>query len=340
MDNANKSDNDVLSKCIDRFKDSRILILGDLLLDEYIWGDAERISPEAPVPVVHIKNREIRPGGAANVAMTILALGGTPLLSGVIGDDETGHRFRSTLTNLGFSTDGLVVENGWMTPLKTRVLASNQQMLRIDNENIKPIEPSSRQKLLEHLISEFNRSDAFLISDYAKGTVTAELLAPLLDEAKLHDLIITVDPKPSNMNLYKGVTLVSPNLKEAASASGITIKDRTSLGLAARKLLHTIAPKALLITRGAEGLSLYTHDGESHHLPAMTSHVYDVSGAGDTMIGTLTLAMGADANLMEATEIANCAAGVVVRKPGVATVTPDELRETLPRRPDWESSDN
>jgi D-beta-D-heptose 7-phosphate kinase/D-beta-D-heptose 1-phosphate adenosyltransferase len=333
-----RNDKDNLERFIDSFRDRRILILGDLILDEYIWGDAERISPEAPVPVVHVRKREIRPGGAANVAMTILALGGRPILAGVVGDDETGDRIRLTVNNLGMTTEGLVSEIGRVTPLKTRVLASNQQMLRVDSESVKPIDPSARLKLENYLVDAIDGVDALLISDYAKGTVIVELLAPVLDKAKSRDLLITVDPKPSNMNLYKGVTLVSPNLKEAQAASGIQIKDRESLAQAARKLMECVAPKALLITRGADGLSLYTSDGASHHLPAMTSEVYDVSGAGDTMIGTLTLALSAGANLMEAVEIANCTAGVVVRKPGVATASPQELKETLPRRPSWESA--
>jgi len=339
-DVMDKIGNNNLVGFIDQLKGHRILILGDLILDEYIWGDAERISPEAPVPVVNIKKREIRPGGAANVAMTISALGGVPILAGVIGDDDSGVRFRSTIMELGLSSSGLVNERGRTTPLKTRILASNQQMLRIDSESVTSIDLSARQNLLAYLDDALGKVDALLISDYAKGTISVELLAPVLDNAKSHNLLITVDPKPSNMHLYKGVTLVSPNLKEAATASGISIKDRTSLVQAAKKLMECVAPKALLITRGGDGLSLFTSDGSAHHLPAMTSEVYDVSGAGDTMIGTLTLAMSAGANILDAVEIANCAAGVVVRKAGVATVSPGELKEMLPRRPAWETSDN
>jgi len=336
---THQKENNNLSRIIDDFKGRKVLILGDLLLDEYIWGDADRISPEAPVPVVNIKRREIRPGGAANVAMTIFALGGTPVLAGVIGDDDSGEKFAKIINSLGLSTSGLIIENNRVTPLKTRVLASNQQMLRIDNESVKAISDKARKELLAFILDSINHVNALIISDYAKGTAGVDLLAPVLDCAKAHDLVITVDPKPANMHLYKGVTLVSPNLKEAAAASGMAITDRESLKKAAGILMKRIAPKALLITRGADGVSLFTSsDGKAHHLPAMTSQVYDVSGAGDTMIGTLTLAMSAGATILEAIEIANCAAGVVVRKPGVATANPDELKDALSHRPEWEST--
>lgn len=328
--------NNKLEKYIDDFAGKKILILGDLLLDEYIWGDTDRISPEAPVPVVNIRSREIRPGGAANVAMTISALGGNPILSGIVGDDDVGDKFIKTIESCGIAKTGIFIAPGRVTPLKTRVIASNQQMLRIDNEVVSPIEESVCRKLIDYLKTEMQNADALLISDYAKGLIGSGLLAPVIDTAKSLGLKILVDPKPVNMHLYKGVTLISPNLKETVSFSGIKVDDRLSLKKAARILMEKISPKALLVTRGSEGLSLFTSDDSEHHLPAMTSQVYDVSGAGDTMVGTLTLAMAAGASLMDAVEIANCAAGVVVRKPGVAVVSPDELRNALGNRLKWE----
>ena len=332
--------NNELEKYIDMFAGKKILILGDLLLDEYIWGDTDRISPEAPVPVVNIRHREIRPGGAANVAMTISALGGNPVLSGIVGPDDVGDKFIQTIESCGLAKNGIFIVHDRVTPLKTRVIASNQQMLRIDNEVVSPIEKNAREELIECLVeyfkTEMQNSTALLISDYAKGLISSDLLAPVLDMAKSLGLQIIVDPKPVNMHLYKGVTLISPNLKETASFSGIKIMDRISLKKAAEILMEKISPKVLLVTKGGEGLSLFTSDDSEHHLPAMTSHVYDVSGAGDTLVGTLALAMASGANLMDAVEIANCAAGVVVRKPGVAVVTPDELRNALRNRLEWE----
>ena len=332
------TDNSKLSKHIDNFNGRKVLVLGDILLDEYIWGDAKRISPEAPVPVVNIQKREIRPGGAANVAMTIAKLGGIPVLAGVIGDDDTGFLFKKTVESNGISNLIMSVENQRITPRKTRIIASNQQMLRIDNEEVHPITDNSRDELISRLDSALAGVDSLLVSDYAKGLIESRLLSPVLDMAKSRDMIITVDPKPVNMHLYKGVTLVSPNLKEASISSGIEVSDRKSLRDAANKLIETITPKALLIPRGSDGLSLYTSDGDERHLPAMTSHVYDVSGAGDTLIGTLTLSMCAGADIYDATLIANCAASVVVRKPGVAVVDTEELREATRSRSTWENN--
>ncbi|MBU1023522.1 bifunctional hydroxymethylpyrimidine kinase/phosphomethylpyrimidine kinase [bacterium] len=332
-----QTSNSEFYRYIDAFSSKKILILGDLILDEYIWGNAERISPEAPIPVVNILKTEVRLGGAANVAMSILALGGQPELTGIIGDDDSGAKFLKTAESLGLSTDGIFVVPGHITPLKTRVIASSQQMLRIDNERIEPIENDIRGKLIEYLITQLENSSALLISDYAKGLIGSELLAPVLDKAKSLELLITVDPKPVNMHLYKGVTLVSPNLKETAIASGVKITDQKSLSLAASILMDKISPKALLVTRGSDGLSLFESDSE-YHLPAMASQVYDVSGAGDTVIGTLTLSLAAGAHLKDAVEIANCAAGVVVRKPGVATISPVELKDALKNRLEWDKS--
>ncbi|MCD6218451.1 bifunctional hydroxymethylpyrimidine kinase/phosphomethylpyrimidine kinase [bacterium] len=336
MNNKMPDTNNKFEKTIDEFAGKKILILGDLLLDEYIWGNAERISPEAPVPIVNIRKREVRPGGAANVAMTIAALGGNPILSGIVGDDNIGEKFTRTIESFGISKSGIFTIPKRITPLKTRVIASNQQMLRIDNEDIKPIEKNDCDKLVEYLTAELENVNALLISDYAKGLIGRDLLTPVLDKAKSLGLLIIVDPKPANMHLYKGVTLISPNLKETVAFTGITVFDRLTLKKAADILMGRIAPKALLVTRGGDGLSLFKSDGSEHHLSAMTSHVYDVSGAGDTMVGTLALAMAAGANIMDAIEIANCAAGVVVRKPGVAVVAPDELRDALRNRLDWE----
>jgi rfaE bifunctional protein kinase chain/domain len=326
-----------LAEIIGNFPDRRILILGDLLVDEYIWGSAERISPEAPVPVVNVDHREIRPGGAANVAMTIAALGGNPILAGVVGDDLSGDQFKGMMKSRGFSDDGIITEPSRITPLKTRVIASNQQMLRIDHEFVNPVSENVIARLVDYLNSAFKNCDALLISDYAKGLIGTGLLAPVLDSAKDRNILISVDPKPVNMNLYKGVSLVSPNLKETIQASGIKIIDRESLRKAAHILMNKISPKAILITKGADGLSLFTSDGGEDHLPAMTSQVYDVSGAGDTLIGTLTLAQAAGADLKDAIQIANCAASIVVRKPGVATLDRTELLASLENRQEWES---
>jgi rfaE bifunctional protein kinase chain/domain len=335
-----KSSDKYLAEIIGNFSNCRILILGDLLVDEYIWGSAERISPEAPVPVVNVDHKEIRPGGAANVAMTISALGGNPILAGVVGDDLNGDQFRGMMESRGFSDDGIFTEPSRITPLKTRVIASNQQMLRIDHELASPVSQDVIAKLVDYLNSAMKNCDALLISDYAKGLICTGLLAPVLDSAKGRSILISVDPKPVNMNLYKGVSLVSPNLKETIQASGIKIVDRESLRKAAQILMNKISPKAILVTKGADGLSLFTSDGDEDHLPAMTSQVYDVSGAGDTLIGTLTLAQAAGADLKDATQIANSAASVVVRKPGVATLDKSELLAALENRHEWESDTN
>jgi rfaE bifunctional protein kinase chain/domain len=328
--------NQELIKQIKKFASGRVLVLGDLLLDEYIWGDVDRISPEAPVPVVNIREREFCPGGAANVAVTINSLGGKAILAGITGDDESGIIFKKTLDKNKISSAIIISEKDRVTPRKTRVIASNQQMLRIDDEDVIPVSPESRDELISLIIDELSNVDALLISDYAKGLISRELLSPVIDKAKSMNLMITVDPKPANINLFRGVTLISPNLKEAAIASGIEIKDRESLKKAAAIIIEKVSPKALLITRGSEGLSLFTSDGREHRLVAITSHVYDVSGAGDTMIGTLTLAMASGIDLFDSVKLANYAAAVVVRKPGVAPVWDNELIELIDSQINWD----
>jgi len=311
------------------FAGKRIVVLGDVMLDEFIWGRVRRISPEAPVPVVEVDRQTLALGGAGNVASNLVALGASAIPIGVVGSDADAERLRSAFRDVGVNVEGLVVDADRPTTSKTRVIAHSQQVVRADRESRAPIKPEIEKRLLDIFRSELAAADAIVVSDYGKGLLTPALLSGALTAARERGLTVCLDPKMRNFAHYQPVTVITPNNQEAAEAAGIAIEDEESLTEAGRKLLASIECRAVLVTRGEEGMTLFTKDGVSH-IPTVAREVYDVTGAGDTVIATLALAIASGASLEEAAVLANHAAGVVVAKVGTASVTREELLATVP----------
>jgi D-glycero-beta-D-manno-heptose-7-phosphate kinase len=316
-------------KLMGEFEGKRIVVLGDVMLDEFIWGRVRRISPEAPVPVVEVERQTIALGGAGNVVSNLVALGADPSPFGTVGDDVDAERLRSAFNKLGVRTDGLVVDSGRPTTLKTRIIAHNQQVVRADRESRKVISEEIEERLVARFLSEIEIADAIVVSDYNKGLLTKGLLSRTLEAAHEHGLIACLDPKMRSFTQYQPVTVITPNNQEAGEAAGVIIEDEKSLVEAGRKLLGSIDCRAVLVTRGEEGMTLFTDGGEVTHIPTVAREVYDVTGAGDTVIATLALALSTGASPVEAAVLANHAAGVVVGKLGTATVTREELLATI-----------
>lgn len=309
-----------------------MLIIGDLILDKYIFGKVFRISPEAPVPVVDVVNESYLLGGATNVADNIIALGGKASLAGIIGKDDSGKILKGLLQERNIAVEG-VFEDNRPTTVKTRVMAHNQQMLRFDTEDRKRLEGKGLERLLTYIKKAMGEHDAVIISDYKKGIVSAALIRALVSYAKTKGTFIAVDPKVGHFHFYKNVSLITPNLMEASQGAGIEIKDGKSLLKAGKLLMSRLSCKALLITRGEEGMSLFEKkaSGEAKvtHIPTVAKKVFDVTGAGDTVIAAFTLARVAGASLVNAAVISNHAAGIVVAEVGTAVATPAGLMESL-----------
>jgi len=322
---------------IKKFSQSRVLVIGDLMIDEFIYGRAERSSPDAPVPVVSVVEKSYRLGGAANVLVNVHALKGRSFLCGVVGKDEIGNKFASEIKCLDITADGIVTENGRPTTVKTRIIADQrQQVVRYDQEVRKGITHSSRKKILSYLKEMMKSANALIISDYQKGVISGTLLKELLPLTKREGLIVCVDhPKLNNHTLYeKYAHIITPNKKEAARVSGIEIETESDLVKAGKKLLSSLACEAVLITRGEEGMTLFEKGkGKITHIPTKAKEVYDVTGAGDTVIATLTIALAVGASYGEAARVANHAAGIVVSKLGTATVSQEELIDNIKRDP-------
>lgn len=313
----------------EKFAGKRIIALGDLMLDEFIFGRVRRISPEAPVPVVDVERQTLALGGAGNVVSNLVALGANAVPLGVVGDDADSHRLRTAFAAIGVSTDGLVTDTSRPTTLKTRIIAHNQQVVRADRESRRQIGSEIEDRIVERFQVEAVSADALVVSDYSKGLLTASLLSRVLTDARERGLTVCLDPKMRNLTSYQPVTVITPNHQEAAEAAGIAIEDAESLIEAGCRILGSIDCRAVLITRGEEGMTLFNGDGRVTHIPTVAREVYDVTGAGDTAIATLTLALAAGASFEEAAVLANHAAGVVVGKLGTATVSGAELLATI-----------
>jgi len=315
-----------IDRIVSRFKDVTVIVAGDIILDQFIWGKVSRISPEAPVPVVEVQKETVLLGGAANVVNNILSLGGRSLICGVIGDDESGRKLLDILQAKAISSDGIIVWQDHRTTVKTRVVADRrQQVVRFDLENNEQL----NQKLRER--SHLGEVDSVILSDYGKGLLSEDLIRGINESAKGEGRMVVVDPKMDNFDYYKGITLVTPNKSEAEIASGIKIVDEESLKRAGEKLQDRFRSQAVLITRGEEGMTLFEKGEKAVNIPTVAKEVYDVTGAGDTVVGVITLARAAGASFTEAAKIANYAAGIVVGKVGTATVTPEELKEAISR---------
>ncbi|MDA8087193.1 MAG: D-glycero-beta-D-manno-heptose-7-phosphate kinase [Nitrospiraceae bacterium] len=312
------------SRLVDGFRKRRVLVIGDLILDRYIWGKVSRISPEAPVPVVDVINDNFMLGGAANVANNIVSLGGKAVVLGITGRDSAGEVLKKMLAASG--SEPVLVEDCRPTSVKTRVIAHSQQVVRFDMENRDHLSGRQLKDMLALLDEQVGRADAVIISDYKKGVVSGELMRHLVKTAK--DKFIAVDPKVGHFHLYKGVSLITPNLLEASEGSGSPITDEPSLLKAGRSLLGKLRLSAVLITRGEEGMSLFTRTG-IRHIPTAAMKVFDVTGAGDTVIAAFSLAYASGATMEEAAVIANHAAGIVVAQVGTATATAGDLKKSL-----------
>jgi D-beta-D-heptose 7-phosphate kinase/D-beta-D-heptose 1-phosphate adenosyltransferase len=312
------------------FARKRVLIVGDVMLDEYIWGEVRRISPEAPVPVVEIQRRTYVPGGAANTAANVVSLGGTALLGSVVGCDHQSENLQTALVQCGVDPGGLIVEDERPTTTKTRVVAHSQQVVRVDSEVCRPLSAQTENSLLDWVEEQLRNADACILSDYAKGVVTPRVAEGCLRMARQAGKPVVVDPKGSNYAKYRGATVVKPNIHEAERLAGEEITDGPSLAAVGQRLSHLLDGAALLITRGAKGMSLFRNGSQPVHIPTVAHNVFDVTGAGDTVLGALAMGLAAGLSLEQAAQIANRAAGIVVGKIGTATVTLEELRQVRP----------
>ncbi|WP_337290233.1 D-glycero-beta-D-manno-heptose-7-phosphate kinase [Candidatus Methylomirabilis sp.] len=315
-----------------RFPKKQLLVLGDIMVDEYIWGSVSRLSPEAPVPVVEVKAESFRLGGAGNVAANIRSLGGRVILVGVVGNDLPGERLIHQIEAAGIKSDGVVVDRARPTTIKTRVVAGSQQIVRFDRESMSDLSKEAADQVLELATKRLADADAVLISDYAKGVISRRIARQILSLARRSQKIIVVDPKVHHFPLYKGATVITPNHHEALAFARLPAWGQQDLlAVAGRELLRKLEVKAILVTRGEEGMSLF-EDGRVTHIPAVAKEVYDVTGAGDTVLAALALAMASGASLREAAVIANHAAGAVVGRAGTATISREELLDALKDR--------
>ncbi|OGP53829.1 MAG: hypothetical protein A2Y65_06040 [Deltaproteobacteria bacterium RBG_13_52_11] len=326
------SDRIDVNTLVQRFKKTTLLVVGDIMIDEFIWGTVSRISPEAPVPVVAVTHEDLLLGGAANVVHNVHSLGGRALLAGVIEDDRMGEKIKDLLAEQQIDRGGLVVQAGRPTTVKTRIIAHSQQVVRFDREKLEPISTQSLESLLQYIDKNWDQVDGVIVSDYGKGLIIPELMDFIMNRKRDDGKLVAVDPKMNNFSLYTGATIVTPNRQEAEAAAGKQIKDEGSLMEVGRDLLERFASQAILITRGEEGMVLFEREGEVVNVPTVAKEVYDVTGAGDTVISTLTLALASGSDFPEAAVVANYAAGIVVGKVGTATVTPDELKKAIAER--------
>ena len=313
----------------DNFKNKKILVVGDLILDEFIWGKVKRISPEAPVPVVEVQKESLRLGGSANVVNNLCSLGCQVALSGVMGNDDNGRRLVGILDEMNVDYTGVVIKENRPTAIKTRVIAQHQQIVRFDREKTAPVMKSTIDKIKAYIMKNISSMDAVIISDYGKGVITDELLSEILPDISKKGVPVAVDPKPLNFPYYQEVTVITPNHHEAAEAADMETETSEDLKKVAAKLLKKNKSQSILITRGENGMSLFEANGDETHIPTVARDVYDVTGAGDTVIAIMALSLASGATLKEAAILANQAAGIVVGKLGTATTTIDEIKSTI-----------
>jgi D-beta-D-heptose 7-phosphate kinase/D-beta-D-heptose 1-phosphate adenosyltransferase len=303
----------------------RVFVLGDVMLDEFLWGSVSRISPEAPVPVVQVTRQTFHLGGAGNVAANVRSLGGAAVLAGVVGRDAAGERVRQALDDAG--VDSRLVDLGRERPttVKTRIVAHGQQVVRADHEDAADAPAHAEAELVESIRSELPSCAALVVSDYEKGVVTASLLRRVLPFARRRRVPVLVDPKVRHFRLYRGATVVTPNQLETEQATGLRLDGPAGLRAAGRRVLSLLGCRAVLVTRGEHGMSLFERGRPPLHVLTAAREVFDVTGAGDSVIATMALALAAGASLPEAAVLANCAAGVVVGKLGTAQASPEEV---------------
>jgi D-glycero-beta-D-manno-heptose-7-phosphate kinase len=329
-----------LTQIVDKFRDMRIAVVGDLMLDVYIWGKTSRISPEAPVPIVQVKKKSCCLGGAANVMRNVVTLGGKVKAYGIIGDDSDGDEMKRLFENYSIDPASLSVDKSRRTTKKQRIIASAQQLLRVDFEDTEKLDDIIRQKIIIELknLIDSKAVDAIIFEDYGKGVLNEEMLNQIIACAREKNIITSLDPKPGHLLKVKGLTVMKPNRSEAfaitgtfSQGNGMAVEDDKQLHAVAAQLLDEWEPDYLIISLAAQGMALFRKDAEMVVIPTRAREVYDVSGAGDTVIAAFTLALSTGADPVEAAKIANHAAGIVVGKVGTVTVSKDELLESFNR---------
>ncbi|MGE5457695.1 MAG: D-glycero-beta-D-manno-heptose-7-phosphate kinase [Methanococcaceae archaeon] len=313
------------------FIGKKIAVIGDMMLDCYFWGDVKRISPEAPVPVIEVDNQFYRFGGAANVAFNILKLGGTPLPIGIVGYDNHGSIFSSLMEESGIASHGLFIDDSRPTTAKTRVIAQNQHIVRIDQEKKEYIDTKTEERLYGFIEEQIKDIDGIILQDYNKGVLTPSLIENVINLSVRNNVIINVDPKFNNFFTYKNVTVFKPNRKEAEDAFGIRIKSEEDISKAGQMLLEKLNSKYVLLTLGEQGIAIFEHGKQQRRIPTKARKVADVSGAGDTVISTLTIALTAQADICEASYLANFAGGLVCEEAGIVPIETDKLFEEAAR---------
>lgn len=314
-----------LKTLFDNFLGKRIAVIGDLMLDKYIWGSVSRISPEAPVPVLEVESESARLGGAANVANNIKSLGAEPILFGIVGDDEAGETISRILDDMSLTREGVIKVSDRPTTVKTRVIAHNQHVVRMDHEMRKDVDEKLVAHVIDILESMRDEIDGLIFEDYNKGMLTKELLSEVIRFANKNGTVVSVDPKQNNFFEYKHVTVFKPNRKEAENALRIPIGSDEQALVAAKELLKDLDCENILLTRGEKGMTLVAKDGTYGHFPTKARKVADVSGAGDTVISTFTVALVSGATITEAAAIANHAGGIVCGEVGIAPVDREKL---------------
>jgi D-glycero-beta-D-manno-heptose-7-phosphate kinase len=312
---------------VEKFSRAHLLVVGDLMLDRFIRGEVERISPEAPVPVLRVVSENFSLGGAANVIHNVRSLGGRVTACGIVGGDVAGKKIIVALRQAGVSTAGVFIDRNYQTIQKTRIIATprHHQIVRLDRENRQGVTPAALRKLREYVKRHIAQCDGIVLSDYGKAAIHQELLDAVADRAKRHNIVCVVDPKKENYHRYRLPALVTPNKGEASEAAGIVIEDESSLRAAGLKLVRKWQAKAVLITRGAEGMSLFRPGREVRHFPTEARDVFDVTGAGDTVVAACALALACGATYEEAAVLANMAAGFVGDEVGTVAVAKDKL---------------
>jgi len=313
---------------IEKFKDKKIIVIGDVMLDKYIWGDVSRISPEAPVQIVNVLEESYVPGGAANVANNIAALNAKSYMVGIVGNDETKDKLVQELKKRNIDVNGLINDENKMTIQKVRVFGRSQQLLRFDYEKKGYADTKIENNILDFVSRDLEKIDAIIVSDYAKGVITKQLMEKLIALCKEKNKILVVDPKPKHKDFYKNATLITPNHTEAHQMTDSKENIENDVEKMGEKLLEEMN-STVLITKGEKGMSLFEKDGKTTHIPTFAKEVYDIIGAGDTSVATLTLALASGASFEEAAIIANHAAGITVGKIGTSTVNIEELKKSI-----------
>jgi len=314
---------------IDQFSSCHILVIGDCMIDEYVWGTVNRISPEAPVPVVAVKRDNATLGGAGNVVNNLAALKADVSIIGTYGTGANGKRLKKMFEDVGAKTTGLTIDESRATTIKTRIMASQQHVLRIDRETAHPITSKMVEVLANHISDCIESAHLIIVSDYGKGLLTPDMLKAIMKLANSHYKPVLVDPKGFNYKKYRGASLITPNRKEAALASNMDITDMSTLICAGHSLMENVGLPGLLITCGKDGMVLFEPDSSPYHIETRARQVFDVSGAGDTVISVMGLAIAAGASYRDSAFLANAAAGIVVGKVGTATITQDEFRDAI-----------